>query len=283
MKIANIIVSGSKERPMLLDVFLNESLAKKPVVIFCHGYKGFKDWGAWNRVGELFSKAGYNFIKFNFSHNGTTIQFPTDFEDLNAFGENNYLLELADLGKVIDWVSDKSNYSKYFNSNEIYLIGHSRGGGIVLLEGVKNEKISKIITWASVSDFFSRLPNDNAEIEEWKSNGVRYVLNGRTKQEMPHYYQFYETAVNNQDKLDIRTHVSNSYKPMLFIHGDSDQAVSLKESEKLHEWNLGSSIEIIEDGDHTFGMNHPFLSSDLLTVQMEKVIDKSINFFNREV
>ena len=41
----------------------------KNLIIFCHGFKGFKDWGPWNLVAEHFAKAGFFFIKFNFSHN----------------------------------------------------------------------------------------------------------------------------------------------------------------------------------------------------------------------
>ena len=56
-----------------------------PLIIFCHGYKGFKDWGAWNLMAEAFAKIGFCFIKFNFSHNGGTIEQPIDFPDLEAF------------------------------------------------------------------------------------------------------------------------------------------------------------------------------------------------------
>ena len=43
-------------------LFLMRFLIKqkpKPLVIFCHGYKGFKDWGAWNLMAEAFRKQIY--------------------------------------------------------------------------------------------------------------------------------------------------------------------------------------------------------------------------------
>ena len=47
--IRNILVESTKQnKPILTDVFYNKNNHKKPVVIFCHGYKGYKDWGAWN-------------------------------------------------------------------------------------------------------------------------------------------------------------------------------------------------------------------------------------------
>ena len=41
-------------------------------------------------------------------------------------------------------------------------------------------------------------------IKLWKEKGVIYVYNGRTKQNMPMYLQFYEDCIKYRDKLDIR-------------------------------------------------------------------------------
>ena len=70
--IKNFTIDGKHQKPIVTDVFFEETKQPKPVVIFCHGYKGFKDWGAWNMMAEAFAKAGFFFIKFNFSHNGGT-------------------------------------------------------------------------------------------------------------------------------------------------------------------------------------------------------------------
>jgi dienelactone hydrolase len=86
----------------LADAIFPDSGEKLPLTIFVHGYKGYKDWGAWELMGEKFAKAGFYFVKFNFSHNGTTIESPDEFADLEAFGENNYSKELEDLEMVIN-------------------------------------------------------------------------------------------------------------------------------------------------------------------------------------
>lgn len=90
------------------------------------GYKGFKDWGCWHLTAEAFAKASFCFVKFNFSHNGGTIEEPIDFPDLEAFGNNNFTKELDDLESVIDWVtnSDFKNITS-ISTNDITLIGHS--------------------------------------------------------------------------------------------------------------------------------------------------------------
>ena len=100
--IKNIKTGGNHNKPILIDVYYKETNQPKKIIIFCHGYKGFKDWGAWNLMAAVFANAGFFFIKFNFSHNGGTIEQPIDFPDLEAFGNNNYIKELDDLTSVIN-------------------------------------------------------------------------------------------------------------------------------------------------------------------------------------
>ena len=100
IKHKNIILKSSRE--FLTDAIFPNSDKKLPLIIFVHGYKGYKDWGAWELMAEKFANAGFYFVKFNFSHNGTTIENPNDFADLEAFGENNYSKELDDLEIIIN-------------------------------------------------------------------------------------------------------------------------------------------------------------------------------------
>src|SRR5690606_40169934 len=55
----------------------------KKIVVFLHGFKGFKDWGHFNEVMHFFAENNMVFVKFNFSHNGGTIDQPIDFPDLD--------------------------------------------------------------------------------------------------------------------------------------------------------------------------------------------------------
>lgn len=48
----NQILHTVEGDPFLVDEFLcTFTDYPRPLVIFAHGYKGFKDWGAWNLVG----------------------------------------------------------------------------------------------------------------------------------------------------------------------------------------------------------------------------------------
>ena len=75
----NIVLENPATKSFLADAFIPEKEEKLPLVIFAHGYKGYKDWGAWNLMAEKFAKNGFYFVKFNFSHNGTSLENPIDF------------------------------------------------------------------------------------------------------------------------------------------------------------------------------------------------------------
>jgi hypothetical protein len=85
----NLVLNRKEQKPIVWDAHFNENGEQKPLVIFCHGYKGFKDWGGWNLVAQQFLEANLFFVKFNFSHHGGTVENPIDFLDLDAFAENN--------------------------------------------------------------------------------------------------------------------------------------------------------------------------------------------------
>lgn len=272
----NIALSGKHNKPIITDVFFNANNTPKPIIIFCHGYKGFKDWGAWDLMAKAFAEAEFFFIKFNFSHNGGTAEQPIDFPDLEAFGNNNYTKELDDLQSVIDWISTNNTFKNNLDLDNINLIGHSRAGGIVSIKAEEEHRIKNVISLAGVSDFGKRT-STIGELELWKQNGVKYVLNGRTKQQMPHFYQFYEDFIANEERLTIKRAVKNLKMPFLILHGSADTSVLIDEAHKLHAWNPNSTFEIVEGANHVFGASHPWDSTDL-PKHLNKVIHKIITF-----
>lgn len=276
--IKNHLIEGSAGKPILVDVFWNEKPRRKPIVVFCHGYKGYKDWGAWELVAKTFAEAGVLFVKFNFSYNGGSKDNPIDFPDLDAFGKNTYTIERNDLGKVIDWIMvTKLLPKKNVDLSNLTVIGHSRGGGIALLQAGKDKRVKKVITWAAISDIGARFPQ-GAALEKWKIDGVRYVRNGRTLQDMPHEYGFYEDYIQNQKDLNIlEVTRSMNEKPLLIIHGKDDEAVNPSEARAIHHANINSQLKIIPNTGHTFGSKHPW-KDDELPLALKEVVDMSIEF-----
>jgi pimeloyl-ACP methyl ester carboxylesterase len=273
----SIVINGKHEKPILMDVNYKSNLIPKPIIIFCHGYKGFKDWGAWNLMAEAFVNAGFYIIKLNFSHNGGTVEQPIDFPDLEAFGNNNYTKELDDLESVIDWTSNNTQLKQEADINTIHLIGHSRGGGIVTIKAEEDPRITSVISLAGVCEFANRTASIG-DLDAWKKDGVTYVINGRTKQQMPHYYQFYKDFKANEERLNIKRAVSNLKIPFLIIHGNTDTSVLMEEAKNLHKWNPKSKLEIIEGANHVFGASHPW-RNEFLPQHLKETITIIIAFF----
>ena len=256
--------------------FFNENSQLKPIVIFCHGYKGFKDWGAWNLMAETFANSDFFLVKFNFSHNGGTVQSPIDFPDLEAFGNNNYSKELDDLEAVIDWISTNQKFKNEAKTDEISLIGHSRAGGVVLLKSNEDSRVQKVITLAGVCDFESRIPKGD-DLQKWREKGVYYVINGRTHQEMPHFFQFFEDFEKNRNRLNIQNATKNIQIPHLIIHGDQDNTVSVEEAKNLYKWNPNATFTIIKNANHVFNVFHPWQEKSA-SKEFHEVIEKCIEF-----
>lgn len=276
IKEINIVLKNPETKDFLADAFYPETNEKLPLVIFVHGYKGYKDWGAWNIMAEKLAEAGFFFVKFNFSHNGTTIENPESFADLEAFGNNNYSKELSDLGCVIDHFIKDSKVDK----QTVVLIGHSRGGGISIIKTYEDERINVLITLASV-DTLERFPAEE-NFEKWKENGVYYVENGRTKQQMPHYFQFFEDFKNDEHRFDVERSMEMAKAPVLIIHGTSDESVNVKNAEHLHLLNPNSELYLVDNENHTFGAKEPW-ENHVLPKGLNEVVEKSIEFIKQNI
>lgn len=280
MILKNRVLQIPHKKPIAWDAFFKENSTQKPLVIFCHGYKGFKDWGAWDLVANAFRNADTFFVKFNFSHNGGTVKNPIDFTDLEAFSENNYTKELDDLDAMVNHLlSDKFLYKNELNKHNVTLIGHSRGGGISIIKASEDSRITSLITWASICDFGKRTAT-SGELESWKQNGVKYVLNGRTKQQMPHKYQFYLDFKANEERLHIESAVKKRNIPFLIIHAKDDPSVYYNEAEALHLWNNKSQLIAIGHSNHVFGAKHPW-EEEKMPLALKEVVEKSIAFIHK--
>ena len=190
--IPNIKLPAKSKKLILLDVFYEEDKRKKPVIVFLHGIKSFKDWGPFNLISEYFARAGFVFVKFNFSHNGTTADIPDQIIDLESFANNNIEIEINDIEAVIEWVMSNNIVPEQEVSNKfINLVGHSRGGSLAILKASTDNRISKLVTWSAFNDFnwvFDRF----FDIEKWKKEGVFYSSDPLSRQKLPRYYQHYE-------------------------------------------------------------------------------------------
>lgn len=278
VKTLNKEIKRATDRSIIYDLFYNDAIQKAPLIIFCHGYKGFKDWGAWNLLAEAFALQGIAFLKFNFSHNGGTVTQPIDFPDLGAFAENNYSKELDDLDCIIEMVFNSYKSHIALDVETLILMGHSRGGGIVTIKTSEDSRVKKLITLAGVSDYKSRFPQGEA-LKIWQEKGVYFIENSRTKQKMPHNYQFYQDFIANENRLSIENAATKISIPHLIVHGESDTAVPFFEATQLNLWSKTSIIYKVLGGNHVFGAKHPWGKPEIPR-DLELVFSEILDFIN---
>ncbi|HLU88093.1 MAG TPA: alpha/beta hydrolase [Taishania sp.] len=249
----NLVYTGYTNREGLYDLFESE-MHSDVLTVFVHGYMGYKDWGAWNLMCEELAFRGYTVAKLNLTSNGTTLDKPTEFADLERFGNGGYFQELSDVRLFLDHLQKEHGYSKF------RLMGHSRGGGIVLLAGL-DTRVTEIHCLAPISSIENRFPKGE-ELEKWNIDGVYYRKNGRTGQEMPHYFCQYEEFLKYQDELNIEQVCKQLNKPVFVYHGENDVSVLPIEGELVAKWTNGR-FYLIKDTAHTFDTSEPWLNNTM--------------------
>ena len=270
----SFVINGSREKEILLDISYLENQSPKSIVIFSHGFKGFKDWGPFNQMANSFAESNFFFIKFNYSYNGTSIQEPCEFVDLDAFGNNNFSTELDDLKLIIDWIYS-NKFQNELDLNQINLVGHSRGGAISILKANEDDRINKVVSWAAPSNFIKRM--DESKLDIWKNEGVAYIFNSRTNQNMPLYYQFYEDCLKNKKRINIENACRNLSIPHLAIHGSDDPTVLIEDVYDFKSWNEKTKVYEIKGANHVFNVSHPFKETNFPD-HFQEVLQKTFNF-----
>ena len=260
MKISNATYLGAEGRSGLIDLEIPHNYNNK-IILFLHGFMGFKDWGAWPLVQDYYVNQGYGFCKFNTSHNGGTVENGIDFPDTQAFGMNTYSKEIFDVKSVLNWVDER------IDEWTAHIIGHSKGGAVSLICGSQFNKIKSVSTWASIASIGERFPTADA-LDLWKKKGVRYIKNGRTLQELPQNIDLYYDYLEHQKAYDIESICKKYPKPLFLAHGENDTSVSMDNGLRLAEWT-DTNLHVIADSNHVFDSKHPWTSDQLPPALLE--------------
>lgn len=251
-------IPGAKGRGMLMDLTFNDAVKHAPLVIFVHGFKGFKDWGSHNLLAHYFASSGLRFLKFNFSHSGITAANPYEITDLIAFADNTFSIELDDLKSVIDFACNGASMSAV---KTVSLIGHSMGGGISVIKAAEDPRVQKLVTMASVSNFRNLWPS---EIEaQWRLQGITYMTDRRTGREFPLKINALEDLDRYPGRLDILSHAAQVKQPWLIVHGEEDPTVPVICAEQLKAANAGAELYLVAGANHTFNSGNPYTESIL--------------------
>jgi len=259
--------------PIHVDVRAAGRDMPRPAVVIVHGFKGFKDWGMFPPLSDRLARAGFVAVSFNLS--GAGVDRAGNFVFPERFGHDTFSIEIEDLQSVINALTAGSLEAAPPSS--IGLLGHSRGGGVAVLETARDDRIAALVTWAAVSTVH-RWPAE--VVAEWRKAGRHDVVNSRTGDVLPLYTDVLDDNETNAERLDILVAAGRITAPWLLVHGEDDEAVALEEGQHLaavvrhpasrHEWIAG--------GAHTFGARHPWAGT---TPELERAFAASVAWFAR--
>ncbi len=248
-----------------------------PVVIICHGFKGFKDWNFFPYLAEQLASSGFYAIRFNFSHNGVG-EAGDRFDELDKFAVNTYSREQADLAALFDeMIRRKLPFSNEFDLKKIGLLGHSRGGANSIIFAAEHPEVRAVVTWNGVSDvdFFS--DELKKEIEE---KGVGCIINARTKEKMPLKNNVFVDMKRNKERFHVMNHLKRMATPVHIIQGDADSEWLVQGAKKMSEAAPIHSLAIIAGGDHTFNAVHPLSEPP---EPLQEALKETIAFFKKRL
>lgn len=216
----------------LMGVFHYPAEKTDRCLIVCHGFASSKDLALlWHLCDEA-QKVGIAGFRFDFAGLG---------DSQGEFQDSTYSKQMSDLCKAIDLCVERG-YTR------IALCGHSMGGAVSLLVAAQDQRVRAVVDIAAPSH-----PETMAERFLVEKNGDRIdlTMGNRT-------YTLTQRFIDDLSLVDVDAAVRRISAPILFVHGDADRIVPIKNSEHLYEiaTSTDKDLQAIAGGNHLLSRHH---------------------------
>ncbi|XP_071911116.1 putative uncharacterized protein YDL057W isoform X1 [Coffea arabica] len=236
----------NKHGEKLVGVFHDAGSAD--VVVLCHGFRSSKMNETMMNFSAALEKEGISAFRFDFAGNG---------ESEGLFQYGNYWREVEDLRSVVE-------YFIAANRRITAILGHSKGGNIVLLYASKYHDICNVI---NVSGRYKldrgieeRLGKDF--LERIKKDGHIDVKSGAGD------VQYRVTVESMMDRLNTNMHeaclVIDKECRVLTVHGSADEIIPVEDALDFAKIIPNHKLHIIEGADHSYTSHQAELTSVVL-------------------
>ncbi|KFK25452.1 hypothetical protein AALP_AA8G116900 [Arabis alpina] len=219
------------------------------IVVICHGIQSSKDRIPMLTIANVFEKEMISSFRFDFAGNG---------ESEGSFRYGNYRREAEDLRSVLQYLRGEGREVPA-------IIGHSKGGNVVLLYAAKYKDVQTVVNLSG--RFFlekgieGRLGKDYLKrIEE---DGFIDVWNRKGK------FQYRVTRESLMDRLTTNAHEACLSIPencrVLTVHGSKDRIVPVTAASEFARYIKNHKLCLIEGADHEFTSHQQELASIVLS------------------
>lgn len=224
------------EQGELLDYTYHEGKDDR-IVVIGHGVTGNKDRPALIALADGLADAGISTLRFSFSGNG---------ESEGAFTDSTITKEVADLGSVIDVLSEY----------KICYVGHSMGGAVGVLRTASDERIEVLVSLAGMVHTKAFADREFGDVIPDK--GFMW-----DEPDCP----LSQVYIDDMTTIDsVAKHASKFAVPWLLVHGSEDDIVPIQDSIDILNF-ANEPTELLE----LPGVDHVF-SDDGTPIMVEKVV-----------
>ncbi|GMH18079.1 hypothetical protein Nepgr_019920 [Nepenthes gracilis] len=217
----------------------------KEVVILCHGFSATKGHKIMVNLASALEKEGISAFRFDFSGNG---------ESDGSFAYANYMGEAEDLHAVV----------KYFTGADRVVsavVGHSKGGTVVLLYASKYHDIHTVVNLSGRCQLDRGIEKNLGEnfVERIKNDGFIDVKNKAGE------VIFRVTEKDLVERLNTNMHDAclkiNKECRVLTIHGSADETIPVQDAHEFSKIIPNHKLHIIEGADHCYSSHQAELAS----------------------
>ena len=271
-----VTLTNRRGLPFAVDIRRPVGAGARPIVIVCHGFKGFKDFAFFPYTSRKLCEQGFAVVTMNFSGNGIGDD-PLSFTALDKFAQNTISQELDDIEALLDGIASGVLLGTQGDARRIGIMGHSRGGCTAIVKAALDPRLKCLVTWASPAAL-GRYSDE--VLRQWKEDGRYNFVNARTKQDMFVNYAYLEDIQANRERYSLDLAVSQLTIPYMTVHGTEDESVSVEAAHRLQSYAKTGQAELalVEGGTHTFRTKHPFEGS---TPALDQAIDRTVAWFHR--
>ena len=245
------------------------------VLLICHGFKGYKDYGLIPQLAEGAAQHGLIAHRFNFSHSGVTREYKT-FKRPDLFQADTWFKQVYDLRAVANAVARDELPGMAL---PMVWFGHSRGGVTALLANVRASVGARPVGLVTAATPNQAMNLDEADQRTLREEGRLAAPSARTGQTLYIGKRWLQEIESDPDAHDPELAIAAADVPVLIVHGTADETVPVRAANRLHracpQW---SELHLIEGAGHTFDAKNPLPLSETPPAATRELIDATCQF-----
>ncbi|PIA58382.1 hypothetical protein AQUCO_00500360v1 [Aquilegia coerulea] len=236
------IIVPNKHGEKLVGIL--QETGSKEFVILCHGFLSTKESNVMVNLADALRKRGISSFRFDFAGNG---------ESEGAL-QDMYLREVEDLHAVIQHFSRENRVATA-------IIGHSKGGDVVLLYASHNHDIRTIVNISGRYDLMKGIEERLGRnyMQEIREEGFIDVKN---KKGIVSYRVTKESLMErlNTDIHGACLQIEKECR-VLVVHGSADKIVPVEDAREFAKILPNCKLEIIKKANHGYTSHQAELAS----------------------